>query len=104
MSSMSVTLFGGRFWIDCCPRDALAAVRGLGSKFGPARRVPVALFRFLLRRGDMGLVLLDLLGRVETLDISLSDVSDMASGHDSNCRFLVCFDMVLMPKNSAHAP
>ena len=45
--------------IDCSPLDALALVRGLGSKLGLAVALPVDCFGFCLRLAGSGLGLLE---------------------------------------------
>ena len=65
--------------IDCMPLDALALVRGLGSKLGLAVALPEDRFAFLLRCSGSGLGLLDLPTTVVPSDISLLEVADMTS-------------------------
>ena len=67
--------------IDCSPLDALALVRGLGSKLGLTVALPVDCFGFCLRLARSGLGLLELPLIVVPSDISLSEVCSMASGH-----------------------
>ena len=57
--------------IDCSPLDALALVRGLGSKLGLAVALPEDRFAFLLRCTGSGLGLLELPLTVVPSDISL---------------------------------
>ena len=81
---MSGGLIGVNPLIDCSPLDALALVRGLGSKLGLAVALPADRFAFLLRCAGSGLGLLELPFTVVWHDCSESEVVDMASGHCSN--------------------
>ena len=81
---MFCCLIGVTPLIDCSPLDALALVRGLGSKLGLALALPEDRFAFLLRCTGSGLGSLELPFTVVPSDISLSSVRDMTSGHCSN--------------------
>ena len=70
--------------IDCSPLDALALVRGLGSKLGLALALPEDRFAFLLRCTGSGLGSLEVPFTVDISDMSLSSVRAMTSGHCSN--------------------
>ena len=67
--------------IDCSPLDALALVRGLGSKLGLALAMPADRLAFLLRCTGSGLGLLDWPITVSSSDNPLLEVRDMSSGH-----------------------
>ena len=86
---MFCCLIGVNPLIDCSPLDALALVRGLGSKLGLAVALPVDRFAFLLCCAGSGLGLLELPLTIIPSDISLLGVCGMASGHCSN-RLRVC--------------
>ena len=78
---MSGGLIGVNPLIDCSPLDALALVRGLGSKLGLAVALLVDRFAFLLRFAGSGLGLLELPITVVPSDNPLLEVRDMTSRH-----------------------
>ena len=81
---MFCCLIGVNPLIDCSPLDALALVRGLGSKLGLAVALPEDRFAFLLRCTGSGLGSLELPFTVDISEKSLLSVRDMTSGHCSN--------------------
>ena len=78
---MFCCLIGVNPLIDCSPLDALALVRGLGSKLGLALALPEDRFAFLLRCAGSGLGLLESPLTVDISEISLLSVRAMTSGH-----------------------